>query len=388
MKRTSLLILLALAFTFTAFSQSPTKIAQRCKSPNGSIYGNVNLNANGDITQTPCPARSNFFNGITDFSNATVTGLSGAGNVSNVASTANFFPNWVNGSHLLINTPYSWDGTTYTWQNTAANSTFPFTFSPVSAAGAFTAGQTNVSKLVLTQSTGDASVTGNSTIHINSRGGITTVGDTGGAGNSTLVTVSDSGNLITLAATNVQTSGGLKPVVAGTGTVGSATLPFSSVYVGSTAAHNTQITGTFQLDTSPAPVSSSLAANFTKANATFGNTALSVTLVAGKTYAFQTNLYCSNSTAGEGVKVDFAGGAATATTFIAGENDPTINLTSTTLAGVFNAATLTGTQVLSIKGTIIVNAGGTFIVRAAENSTSTGTLTCLTGSSLITQRLN
>jgi hypothetical protein len=53
---------------------------------------------------------------------------------------------------------------------------------------------------------------------------------------------------------------------------------------------------------------------------------------------------------------------------------------STTLAGVINYTTITGIDYIVLTGFLKVNAGGTLILRAAENTTSTGTLTVAAGS--------
>lgn len=127
-----------------------------------------------------------------------------------------------------------------------------------------------------------------------------------------------------------------------------------------------------------------LAAAFTKANATFGNTNLSYTLIAGRSYRIRGVLQVSNSTAGEGAKIDFNGGTATATTFFVtaqtvGTNTPG-TVTATALATALNWPSVTGTNYVYLDGYIKVNAAGTLVLRAAENSTSTGTLTIGAGS--------
>lgn len=130
-----------------------------------------------------------------------------------------------------------------------------------------------------------------------------------------------------------------------------------------------------------------LAASYTNNTATFSNTNLSVTLIAGRTYSFSAALYVSNSTITEGVKIDFGGGAATATSFTAQaiiSDGTTVDASTrlTALTTVASAATLTNSGVILVTGTIVVNTGGTFIIRAAENSTAAGTLTMTLGSYL------
>lgn len=131
----------------------------------------------------------------------------------------------------------------------------------------------------------------------------------------------------------------------------------------------------------------SLAGNYTNATAGLTNTNLSVTLIAGRTYSFFAALYVSNSTTTDGVQIDFGGGSATATNFIAQAiiSDGTTvdsNTRLTTLTTTSSAATLTNSGVITVSGTITVNAAGTFIIRAAENSHTVGTLTMSQGSFL------
>lgn len=134
-----------------------------------------------------------------------------------------------------------------------------------------------------------------------------------------------------------------------------------------------------------------LNADYTNATATFSNTNLSVTVISGRTYAFSLSLFMSDSTAADGMKIDFSGGAAGVTNFIANAvltNDTTgaaVNLTAATtaaLATVINAAAMasTGVHLLVVEGSFVPSSSGTFIVRAAQNAHSTGTLTIKRGS--------
>jgi hypothetical protein len=131
-------------------------------------------------------------------------------------------------------------------------------------------------------------------------------------------------------------------------------------------------------------LNATLAANQTTTSATLATTTLSVTLVAGNTYTFQAELFLSDSTAVDGAKIDFNGGTATATTFIAQVTafDTALNLSSqlAALATGASASTFTGAGAFEVHGTIFVNAGGTFIPRFAQNAHTTGTLTLAKGS--------
>jgi hypothetical protein len=131
-----------------------------------------------------------------------------------------------------------------------------------------------------------------------------------------------------------------------------------------------------------------LAAAFTKNNATLGNTNLSLTVIAGRTYRIKLVLQSvSNTTAAEGVKFDFGGGTATATSFVAavtGSNGTLVAGTTrvTSLTDAINFTTVTGTCTIIVEATLVCNAGGTLIIRAAEDTTATGTVTVGAGSNL------
>lgn len=129
-----------------------------------------------------------------------------------------------------------------------------------------------------------------------------------------------------------------------------------------------------------------LAADFTNATATMSNTALSVTLTASRVYTFALSLFATDSVAAEGLKIDFDGGAATATDFRAHctifDTALLASTQTTAIATDFAVALATGASLIECSGAITVNAGGTFIVRAAQNSHATGTLTVNRGSYL------
>lgn len=125
----------------------------------------------------------------------------------------------------------------------------------------------------------------------------------------------------------------------------------------------------------------------TNATATLASTTLSITLKAGRKYAFKCILYVSDDTAAEGVKIDFGGGTATATTFRAHvtgfDTALTINTQVTSLTGAASAGTFTGSGMIEVHGSITVNAGGTFIPRFSQNTHAVGTLTLFAGSHLL-----
>ncbi len=76
MKKAYLILSLLLLTAFSSFAQSPSQIKLHCEYPYNSIYGVVQIVANGNIKYVPCPTKSSIFSGNVDFSGATITGLS------------------------------------------------------------------------------------------------------------------------------------------------------------------------------------------------------------------------------------------------------------------------------------------------------------------------
>lgn len=133
----------------------------------------------------------------------------------------------------------------------------------------------------------------------------------------------------------------------------------------------------------------SLNADYTNATATFSNTALSVTVISGRTYNFSLNLTFADSTAADGAQFDFNGGSAAATNFrvhcmatnAAGAILAQSNAAATALATANSVTLALTTQAnLVCNGTFVPSGNGTFIVRAAQAAHSTGTLTVHRGS--------
>jgi hypothetical protein len=135
-----------------------------------------------------------------------------------------------------------------------------------------------------------------------------------------------------------------------------------------------------------------LAANFTRSDTTLTATNLSRTVISGRTYNFECNLFISQATAASGWQLDFNGGSAAMTNFVCHAESIAetgiivvlANATSAALATVINATTTvtTGGQVIKIVGSFVPSGAGTFILRACDNS-GAGTLTIKRGSHLI-----
>lgn len=229
-------IFLLTAFLFitscVANAQSITKISQRCPSPNLSEFSSVQNTAVGNILYAPCPSRSSIFSGIVDFSGATVV-LPGGGGAVSGSGTTNFIPRWTNGaSGVLGNTPFSWNGTLYAFNNTALNATYLMNFTPGTTTGSFQIGNaaatgtnfirhdlftgvanwTAASSITLADSTAATSLVLNtaggilsaravSNINLDSGVGVFSAGDLLGDGNGTLFTADDSGQRYTFGST-------------------------------------------------------------------------------------------------------------------------------------------------------------------------------------------
>lgn len=131
---------------------------------------------------------------------------------------------------------------------------------------------------------------------------------------------------------------------------------------------------------------------YTNATTVFSNTNLAITVKSGQIYTFAANLFVTESTAADGAKLDFAGGTAAATAFVAscvltnavGTVLAQVNATSAALATSINIAAFTNTSVHTYRcvGSLTPSSNGTFILRAAQNAHTTGTLTMIRGSSI------
>jgi hypothetical protein len=132
------------------------------------------------------------------------------------------------------------------------------------------------------------------------------------------------------------------------------------------------------------PGEAALASSFTDAVGTLANTNLSLTVIAGRSYRIQGYLIVSNSLAADGFQMDFNGGTATATTFDAAlspvGSDVAGTVVSAALATKMNFTTVTGTNRIFVQGYLKCANAGTLILRAATNTTVSGTMTLGAGS--------
>lgn len=123
----------------------------------------------------------------------------------------------------------------------------------------------------------------------------------------------------------------------------------------------------------------------TQSNTTLAATALSVTLVAGKSYRLVLDAYVTANASG-GLKIDFAGGTATATSF---EGNCDLYAGTTFSASTRQTALNTGAgataALTNVRCTayISVNAGGTLIVKAAQNASHASDSIIRAGSNLM-----
>lgn len=129
-----------------------------------------------------------------------------------------------------------------------------------------------------------------------------------------------------------------------------------------------------------------LTGNHTNATATPTDlTDLTVTVVSGRKYSFDLVLIVSQSVAADGARVDFEGGTAAATNFVADVTilDGAAYDTHTVVSALATDVTSTdiGTTVkIEAKGSFEPSGNGTFIPRIGLEAASTGTITTLRGS--------
>jgi hypothetical protein len=98
----------------------------RAKCPNSSSYQSFQLLANGSQAATTCAGGSFTING------ATIAGVSGG--------TNEFIPRYTGATTLGV-TPFSWNSTTYAFNNTALNADFLLSFTPTTTTlGSFVLG--------------------------------------------------------------------------------------------------------------------------------------------------------------------------------------------------------------------------------------------------------
>jgi len=132
--------------------------------------------------------------------------------------------------------------------------------------------------------------------------------------------------------------------------------------------------------------SSTVSSDQNSSSSSLGSSTLSVTLAAGKKYTFDAELFVNSTVGGDGFKIDFGGGSATATAFraqtIGTDSALKISSQTTTLTTAVTASTFSGQGSFNCHGYIQVNAGGTFIIRFAQASHSSGVATVYTGSYL------
>jgi hypothetical protein len=120
---------------------------------------------------------------------------------------------------------------------------------------------------------------------------------------------------------------------------------------------------------------------------------LSVTVIAGETYAFKFWIWTNNASATEGAKFAL-GGTCTATTLKAVVQivDDTLDSTAaisriSALGTEVSAALSSGNNLVMIAGTIEVNAGGTFLLQWAQAVSGANNLTIQQGSYLSAERV-
>ncbi len=256
MKKILLLITLFASFAIASYSQSPTRIAGRCPSPNANTYGSVNIPSTGTVVFTPCPTKSSIFapGSTVDFTGTTVIGTAFASlslpNGTAAAPALKFTNSTTTGFYRSANNVLgiatngvenslfsaavnSQRSASYTWQNVAANAEFALGFTPSVAAGSALIGDCTVTpttclKLDQTANISTLSSGPGGNINIDSQTGSTVIGDIGGLGNSTIIGISDSSQTVDVEApaelTLISPKIGLLRTITAIGTTGAQTI--------------------------------------------------------------------------------------------------------------------------------------------------------------------
>ena len=131
-------------------------------------------------------------------------------------------------------------------------------------------------------------------------------------------------------------------------------------------------------------------AGATNVTITPATTGCSVTLIAGRKYAFKLVLWTTNVTAADGLRVDFDGGTATMTSFMQnGFVTDTASVRSlpqtTALATDVTDTTTTGAAMSVFEGYMVVNGAGTFIPRFAKEADAAGATITLNNAVLLVE---
>lgn len=150
------LLVLGIAAVASCAQSRTNRIYRPC--PSSVLQARVEVQSDGDIDLVPCVGRSVLINGVATSNTLTVSG----------SSRTNFFPYFSTETNIA-KSPFSWNGTQYAWNNTAADATFAFTFQPSSLnAGTFLVGDPNTAYFQLRESTGNAGITAATSASIDS----------------------------------------------------------------------------------------------------------------------------------------------------------------------------------------------------------------------------
>jgi hypothetical protein len=177
---TFIIILFLASFMFACKAQTFNTLKNQC--PNSQIYQTLTLLNNGDINAIPCPGGNFQINGVNVIAGAGGGTISGSG-------TATRFPVFTNGT-TIGNSPYIWNGTNYTWDNTALNSEFGMLFRPDSASGTFRVGDfaTTPTYFFTLAADGSAQLSGNDIL----------IGNSATGGNNTQIDVNDLSQVVSI----------------------------------------------------------------------------------------------------------------------------------------------------------------------------------------------
>jgi hypothetical protein len=198
MKKT-LVILFALTligvFAVNNCAQSRTnRIYRPC--PNTAVTARVEVQTDGDIDLVPCVGRSVLVNGSPTSNTITFSGT----------DRTNFFPAFSTETNLA-RSPFSWNGTTFNWNNLAADSEFKMLFAPSTGAGTFLVGDYEDTGQNFFRIGQNGILTLASSWEATLDGPIHMIGDVTGRGNQLYLSINDATNTFSF------TSGGLNAAI-------------------------------------------------------------------------------------------------------------------------------------------------------------------------------
>lgn len=174
-----IIIVFLLGFYSLGSAQSVRKLSTKCPTPNQRTFSTLTMQTDGNINAIPCSGADFLINGVPVSAGSGITGT----------GVNTRFAIWTSATNIT-NAPFTFDGTSYQWTDSAGLSDFNMTFTPTIGAGGFTFGdvanQVNFFSLSETTSTSQLAAR------------VITLGDISGVANNTLFSLDDVTSRITV----------------------------------------------------------------------------------------------------------------------------------------------------------------------------------------------